>query len=99
MSQNHADYSEKRDFIRMRVDADVSLIHAGQVIAAVCLDLSASGMQVQAPRTFQVGDELEVRIDSEHPALTGLNAKAQVVWIADQAEGQQKLGLRILAMR
>ena len=28
MSQTGRDYSEKRDFIRMRVDADVSLIHA-----------------------------------------------------------------------
>lgn len=98
MGQPYAGYSEKRDFIRMRVDAQVNLLHAGQVIAAVCLDLSASGMQVQAPRTFSVGDELEVRIDSEHSALCGLEAKAQVVWIADQAEGQQKVGLRILSM-
>ena len=30
MSQTHADYSEKRDFIRMRVDKDVRLIHADQ---------------------------------------------------------------------
>lgn len=98
MSQTHADYSEKRDFIRMRVDKDVRLIHADQVIAAVCLDLSSSGMQVQAPRTFQVGDSLKVHIESDHPALEGLEAKTQVVWIADQAQGQQKLGLKILSM-
>lgn len=98
MSQTHADYSEKRDFIRMRVDKDVRLIHADQVIAAVCLDLSSSGMQVKAPRSFQVGDNLQVHIESDHPALEGLEAKTQVVWIADQAQGQQKLGLKILSM-
>lgn len=49
MSEHERDYAEKRDFIRMRVDADVSLIHAGQEIAGVCVDLSSSGMQVQAP--------------------------------------------------
>ncbi|KIU42715.1 MULTISPECIES: PilZ domain-containing protein [Pseudomonas] len=98
MSQNHADYSEKRDFIRMRVDTDVTLIHAEQVIAAVCLDLSSSGMQVQAAKTFQVGDNLSVSIDSDHPSLKGLHATTQVVWIADQPQGQQKLGLKILAM-
>ncbi|GGU56793.1 pilus assembly protein [Pseudomonas laurentiana] len=98
MSRIHADYSEKRDFIRMRVDKDVSIIHADQVIAAVCLDLSSSGLQVQAPRSFKVGDALEVRIDSDHPALKGLEASTRVVWIADQAEGQQKLGLRIIEM-
>ncbi|MCG8294295.1 MULTISPECIES: PilZ domain-containing protein [Pseudomonas] len=98
MSQPPVNYSEKRDFIRMRIDTEVSLLHAGQVIAAVCLDLSSSGMQVQAPQRFQVGDHLEVRIDSDHPALKGLHASTEVVWIADQSGGEQKLGLRILAM-
>ncbi|CAK16419.1 PilZ domain-containing protein [Pseudomonas entomophila] len=98
MSQPPVNYSEKRDFIRMRIDTEVSLLHAGQVIAAVCLDLSSSGMQVQAPQRFQVGDQLEVRIDSDHPALKGLHASTEVVWIADQSGGEQKLGLRILAM-
>ena len=65
MSQNNRDYSEKRDYIRMRVDADVTLLHEGQVISAVCIDLSSSGMQVQAPRAFKVGDQLSVKIDSE----------------------------------
>ncbi|WP_248920824.1 PilZ domain-containing protein [Pseudomonas entomophila] len=98
MSQPPVNYSEKRDFIRMRIDTEISLLHAGQVIAAVCLDLSSSGMQVQAAQRFQVGDRLEVRIDSDHPALKGLHASTEVVWIADQPGGEQKLGLRILAM-
>lgn len=58
MSQTGRDYSEKRDFIRMRVDADVVLIHEGDEIAGVCIDLSSSGMQVEAPRQFAVGDRL-----------------------------------------
>ncbi|MDD0973972.1 PilZ domain-containing protein [Pseudomonas fontis] len=99
MSQNHVDYSEKRDFIRMRVDTEVEVIQAGEVIAAVCLDLSASGMQIQAPRTFQVGDELQIKLDSDHPALAGLDVSTRVVWIASHAEGQQKLGLKIISMR
>ncbi|MHA6193961.1 PilZ domain-containing protein [Pseudomonas wadenswilerensis] len=98
MNQTFDSYSEKRDFIRMRVDADVTLIHAEQVVAAVCLDLSSSGMQIQAPRTFGVGDQLLVRIESDHPALKGLEATTEVVWIADQPDNLQKLGLRILKM-
>lgn len=99
MSQTPSNYSEKRDFIRMRVDTAASLLHAGEVVAAVCLDLSSSGMQVQAPQHFQVGDRIEVRIESEHAALKGLQASTEVVWIADQPDGEQKLGLRILEMR
>lgn len=94
MGQNHRDYSEKRDFIRMRVDAEITLIHAGLVVPAVCVDLSSSGMQVQAPRSFKVGDLLSVRIESEHAALAGLEAETEVVWV----EEGQKLGLTILTM-
>lgn len=98
MSEHERDYAEKRDFIRMRVHADVSLIHAGQEIAGVCLDLSSSGMQVQAPRQFNVGDRLTVRIDSEHAALKGLEADTEVVW-AKTVGDEQQLGLKILNMR
>lgn len=98
MSNTPLSHSEKRDFIRMRIDTEVTLLHEGQVIAAVCLDLSSSGMQVQAPQSFQVGDQLEVRIDSDHPSLKGLRASTEVVWIAGQPDGQHTFGLRILAM-
>lgn len=94
----HMDHCEKRDFIRMQVDADIHLFHAGQIVPATCLDLSGSGMQVQAPRLFKIGDTIDVRIDSEHPALKGLQASTVVVWIADQAQKLQKLGLRIVSM-
>ncbi|MHC8321328.1 PilZ domain-containing protein [Pseudomonas sp. GB2N2] len=99
MSQTDRDYSEKRDFIRMRVDADVALIHAGDEVAGVCLDLSSSGMQVEAPRLFKVGDLLSVRIDSDHAALKGLEADTEVVWVREQDGGSQKLGLTILKMK
>jgi hypothetical protein len=98
MSQIDRDYSEKRDFIRMRVDADVSLIHQGDEVAAVCIDLSSSGMQVEAPRQFKVGDRLSIRIDSEHTALKGLEADTEVVWVKAQDGSSQKLGLTILKM-
>ncbi|QAY85201.1 PilZ domain-containing protein [Pseudomonas arsenicoxydans] len=99
MRQTDRDYSEKRDFIRMRVDADVSLIHEGDEVQAVCIDLSSSGMQVEAPRLFKVGDRLSVRIDSDHAALKGLEADTEVVWVKEQDGGSQKLGLTILKMK
>jgi len=97
MSRTDQDYSEKRDYIRMRVDADVTLIHAGLEISATCLDLSSSGMQIAAPQAFKAGDQLLVRIDSDHPALKGLEAETEVVWVHDEGGGQ-RLGLQILKM-
>jgi 5S rRNA maturation endonuclease (ribonuclease M5) len=55
-------------------------------------------MQVEAPRAFKIGDKLSVRIDSDHAALKGLEADTEVVWLTDQDEGGQKLGLTILSM-
>jgi hypothetical protein len=83
----------------MRVDADVSLIHQGDEVAAVCIDLSSSGMQLQAPHLFVVGDRMSVCIESEHTALKGLEADTEVVWVKEQADGTQKLGLTILKMK
>ncbi|VVN32009.1 hypothetical protein PS645_04879 [Pseudomonas fluorescens] len=99
MPQSDRDYSEKRDFIRMQIDADVALIHEGDEVAAVCIDLSSSGMQVQAPQSFKVGDRINVRIESDHAALKGLEADTEVVWVKDQDGGSQKLGLTILRMK
>ncbi|MHC8408015.1 PilZ domain-containing protein [Pseudomonas sp. TMB3-21] len=99
MPQSDRDYSEKRDFIRMQIDADVALIHEGDEIAAVCIDLSSSGMQVEAPQSFKVGDRINVRIESDHAALKGLEADTKVVWVKDQDGGSQKLGLTILKMK
>ncbi len=99
MGQIDRDYAEKRDYIRMRVDADISLIYAGQIIPAMCVDLSSSGMQIQAPRLFKIGDRISVRIESDHAALKGLEADTEVVWTADVDEGKQKLGLTILTMK
>lgn len=99
MSSNDRHYEEKRDYIRMRVDADISLLYAGQIIPAVCIDLSSSGMQVEAPKAFRVGDRLSVRIDSDHPALKGLEAETEVVWLADKSAEAQKIGLNILSMK
>jgi hypothetical protein len=99
MGQIDRDYAEKRDYIRMRVDADISLIYAGQIIPAVCVDLSSTGMQIQASRSFKVGDRISVRIESDHPALKGLEADTEVVWVADVQGDVQKLGLTILKMK
>ncbi|MGE7992759.1 PilZ domain-containing protein [Pseudomonas sp. NPDC089554] len=98
MPQTSTEHDEKRDFIRMRIDAEVSLLHAGEVVTAVCVDLSSGGMQIRAAQRFAVGEHIEVRLESDHPALKGLHASTEVVWIADLPGGAQKFGLRILAM-
>lgn len=98
MSQKDRDYSEKRDFIRMPIDSVVQLVDGERRINGSCLDLSSTGMQVLAPTSLKIGDRLRVLIPSEHPTLKGLDAETEVVRIATLEDGQQSLGLAILAM-
>ncbi|AYC33158.1 PilZ domain-containing protein [Pseudomonas cavernae] len=98
MSQNDRDYSEKRDFIRMRVETAVMLQHAGQEFAAACLDLSSTGMHVEAATALNMGDRVRVLIPSSHSELKGLDAEAEVIRVSPLEGGGQALGLAIVSM-
>lgn len=98
MSQSNHDYSEKRDYIRMRLEAPVTLQHAGKEIPALCLDLSSTGMQLEAECALKMGDKIKVHIASDHNQLKGLIAEAEVVRVSDLDNGRQTLGLAILSM-
>lgn len=98
MSQSDRAYSEKRDYIRMRLEAPVTLHHAGREIPALCLDLSSTGMQLEAECALNLGDKVRVHIASDHNQLQGLDADAEVVRVSDLDNGRQALGLAIIAM-
>lgn len=99
MSQNDRDYSEKRDFIRMRIGTAGTLSFEGRDFAMHCLDLSATGMQVEADTCLKPGDRVQVRIDSAYAGFQGLDAEAEVIRAAPLEGGRQSLGLAILNIR
>ncbi len=98
MSQNDRAYSEKRDYIRMRLEAPVTLHYNGLEVAALCLDLSSTGMQLEAESAVSMGDKVRVHIASDHNELRGLDAEAEVVRVATLEDGRQALGLTIISM-
>jgi c-di-GMP-binding flagellar brake protein YcgR len=98
MSQSDRSFDEKRDFIRMRLDTDVILRHTGGETQAKCIDLSSTGMQLEADTALQIGEKVTVLIRSTHEELKGLEAHAEVIR-ADHTElGKQLVGLVILSM-
>ncbi|MGX5218872.1 PilZ domain-containing protein [Pseudomonas segetis] len=99
MSQSNHDYSEKREYIRMQVETPATLHHAGQAIPALCRDLSATGMQLEAACKLQVGDKVKISIESDHPQLKGLTAEAEVVRVNNHEDGKQIIGVNVLSMR
>ncbi|WP_027978405.1 PilZ domain-containing protein [gamma proteobacterium L18] len=98
MSQIDRDFAEKRDFIRMTVNAKVFIKADGQKILGVCRDLSSTGMQIEARSSLRVGDIVGVHLPSEHAALRDLDAQVEVVRVEELGAGLQTLGLTILQM-
>ncbi len=97
MSSIDKGFSEKRDFIRMKISAPLSakLSHDEGVIEGLCRDLSGGGMQVETKTNIPAGTELVVEISSDHGHNPTLHARAKVARASGDAQGYV-LGLEIL---
>lgn len=89
-------YSEKRDFIRMKLSAPLTaqLTANGEHFKGLCTDLSGNGMQVEAAVALPLGTTLEVLLQSDHGHSPSLRAIAKVAR-AENHHGRYLLGLEI----
>lgn len=94
-------YSEKRDFMRMRVETPVTFMLNGKSYEAICIDLASTGMQIEVKNSaeFNLGDKLYVSIASGHSKLRGLEAETHVQWVKAWGNGRISLGLEVLTMQ
>lgn len=94
-------YTEKRDFIRMRIETPVTLLFDGNMCDALCIDLSSTGMQIEVESLveFSHGQKLHVSIPSNHTKLPGLEAETQVQRVETWDNGRVSLGLEIITMQ
>lgn len=98
MGINDKPYSEKRDFIRMKIGAPLNakLAAESQTIEGLCLDLSGGGLQVETKQPLAVGTEAEVEVSSDHGHNPTLKAKTRVVRATANEAGDYVLGLEII---
>ena len=75
------DYAEKRDFIRMQIDAgiDLTVLATGETVQAVCKDLSGMGMLLKLKQLLQVGTEVQAVLPSNSPDFPAFKTTARVV--------------------
>lgn len=95
---NDKNYSEKRDFIRMKIGAPLGakLTFNGKTIEGMCRDLSGGGMQIETKETFPMGTQLEVEIASTHGHNPTLRAVASVARVLEINAGNYLIGLEIV---
>ncbi len=98
MGMSDRPYSEKRDFIRMKIGAPLNarLAAASDLIEGLCLDLSGGGLQVEVPQPLAVGTEGEVEVSSGHGHNPTLKARVRVVRNTPGESGNHLLGLEII---
>ncbi len=89
MSSIEREYEEKRDFIRMFVDAKVEITdpESGERFEGDSKNLSAGGVAFTTTHPFPVGSKLTVRVSSEQSKLPPLTADLQVIRSDDLENG------------
>ncbi|MEH6566964.1 MAG: PilZ domain-containing protein [Halopseudomonas sp.] len=96
MSFHDQQYSEKRDFMRMKMETTATLrvIADNQTHSVQCQDLSNQGAQVQCPQRVAPGEAVELSIPSPTPGMQGLQAKGEVVRCQASDEGGCLIGIQ-----
>jgi hypothetical protein len=87
-------YDEKRQFIRMKVDTEVTLTvrDNGQQYSGLCKDLSGSGMLIEMDKDIPIGSNVDIRITSgKNPFV----ADAQVARVKTAPGEKFIVGLKI----
>lgn len=96
MGLNDRNYEEKRNFIRMSMNASARLsIKGGDEINVTCIDLSATGMSIKASKSLAIGTQIHVSIDSPNDQFRSMDADAKVLRCEPLENGDFDIGVEI----
>jgi hypothetical protein len=90
MSLDQRGYDEKRDFIRMPVDCEISLQSPvnGKHFNAAGKNLSAGGVLFYTDEPLRPGDRLEMHIEASQVVTSVLDATIEVVRVESLGDGR-----------
>lgn len=91
------DYSEKRSYMRMHMDAPATVKLAdGSQHHCTCRDLSAVGMLLEMDRALALGDEISVHVPAFSNQFSPLDARTTVTRVEDLSGGRYRMGVEII---
>ena len=95
---NVRNYNEKRDFIRMKVDTEITItVDGAEEHQAYCRDLSGTGMLIEVGQQIAEGTICDTRLPSQNDAFPALDAKIKVVrCLPSHNDETYQLGTEIL---
>ncbi len=100
MSLNDRDYEEKRDFIRMTMNAEAKLSYNGAApIDVTCSDLSAKGISVVAPEPIDTGVEVTISVQSPNAQFKSMESTGTVLRCNKKSEKSYEIGVEITSIK
>ncbi len=91
------DYSEKRDFIRMRVNAELTITREDNQnsTTGICRDLSGTGMLIEVAEAVPEGTRLFTSLPSQNESFPAFESQVTVVRCDPRDNGSFLLGVTI----
>jgi len=101
MASIGSDYDEKRNFIRMFVNANVRIIDpdTGKEYAGQGKNLSGDGAMFTSKQSFNINQKLNLHISSELSKLASLNADFEVKRVQKLDNGEYEVGGTMLDVK
>jgi hypothetical protein len=92
------DYSEKRDFIRMKVDTEILLYieEPTECIKGICRDLSGTGMLIEIDKYLEEETILNTSLPSSNDTFPSFETAVKVVRCTTIDNGNYMLGVEII---
>ena len=94
-------FSEKRDFIRMKVDTPIILktLDNGHEYHGLCRDLSGAGMSVEVDHFFTADTELNTTLPSNNEAFRSFDTTIRVIRCTETGNDKFLMGAEIVSLR
>ena len=100
MDNIHKSYTEKRDFVRMKLNTEVSLLltNPERELTGICRDLSGAGILIELEEPLPIGTKCTVVIKSAYEKLKEPDFKALIEVNRDikSASGNHQVGAQII---
>ena len=94
MTSTNNDYGEKRNFIRMFINAEVTITDptTGDIYNGESRDLSGDGVSIVTNNKFELNQELEVHIRTKDGSISPLTAMLDVRRVKELDDGLFEIG-------
>ncbi len=94
-------YDEKRNYIRMEIDCDVTyrLVDSDEYHQGHCSSISGAGVSFIADRCFESGKAMEINVAPKNTVTPSMTAFIEVIRSTQQDDGSYEIAATIMSIK